>query len=179
MKFRFLTMFAAVVLALGSGCAISKNVQAVQSGTKIQTIYVAHNERVLMKDCTNEIVRQLNALGFEAKRYDGERPPEAKHYITYTANWNWDMAMYLTYFRGTLYEDGRVLGEAEYDAKMGGANFNKFGKTAEKLRPLLTELLAKAERAPKGPEAPRLGTGAAPAVVPAPVKQDPTGASAL
>ena len=56
------------------------------------------------------------------------------------------MAMYLTYFRATLYENGRVLGEVEYDAKMGGGNMKKFGKTAEKIRPLLTELLGKVER---------------------------------
>lgn len=131
-----------------SGCAISKNVQPVQRGTAIQTIYVAHNDRVLMKDCTDEIVKQINGLGFVGKRYDGERPAGSKHYITYTANWNWDMAMYLTYFRATLYEEGRVLGEAEYDAKMGGANMMKFGRTAEKLRPLLMELLSSAERVP-------------------------------
>jgi hypothetical protein len=51
------------------------------------------------------------------------------------------MAMYLTYFHAKLYEDGRILGEVEYDAKMGGANMGKFGKTAEKIRPLLSELL--------------------------------------
>lgn len=56
------------------------------------------------------------------------------------------MAMYLTYFRGSIYEDGRLLGEAEYDAKMGGANMNKFGRTAEKLRPLLEEMLRSADR---------------------------------
>lgn len=159
MKKLLLLPIALLLLPFLGGCAISKNVQAVQRGVKIETIYVAHNDRVLMKDCTNEIVRQLIELGFDAKRYDGERPKDAKVYLTYTANWNWDMAMYLTYFRGTLYEEGRVLGEAEYDAKMGGANFGKFGKTAEKLRPLLTQLLQNADRAPKG-AAPAMGTGA-------------------
>ena len=64
---------------------------------------------------------------------------------------NWDIAMYLTYFHATLYEDGRVLGEVEYDAKMGGANFAKFGRTAEKIRPLLSELLQKADRSNNAP----------------------------
>lgn len=165
MKINPVVSLVLLLVPLFSGCAISKNVQAVQRGTPIQTIYVAHNERVLMKDCTNEIVRQLTALGFEAKRYDGDRPKEARHYLTYTANWNWDMAMYLTYFRGTLYEEGRVLGEAEYDAKMGGANMGKFGRTAEKLRPLLTQLLQNAERVPN-PTATALGANA-PAAAPA------------
>lgn len=157
MKLLASTIGLALALALSSGCAISRNVQAVQRGTAIKTIYVAHNDRVLMKDCTNEIVTQITGLGFEGKRYDGDRPTDAKHYITYTANWTWDMAMYLTYFRATLYEEGRVLGEAEYDAKMGGANFSKFGKTSEKLRPLLMDLLKNVERVPHG-SAPQLGT---------------------
>ncbi len=147
MKHR-ISLITILLCAVGftSGCAISKNVQPVQKGTAIQTIFVAHNERVLMKECTNEIVSQLKAMGFDAIRYDGDRPKEAKHYLTYTANWHWDMAMYLTYFRGTIYEDGRVLGEAEYDAKMGGANMKKFGRTAEKLRPLLQEMLRGSDR---------------------------------
>lgn len=149
---------AFVAALFSSGCAISKNVHSVQKGTVLGTVYVAHNDRVLMKECTDEIVKQFKELGFDAKRYDGDRPTEAKYYMTYTANWTWDMAMYLTYFRGTLYDEGRVLGEIEYDAKMGGANMGKFGKTAEKLRPLLTQLLRDVERSKAAPVA-VLGTG--------------------
>lgn len=134
------------VAMLFSGCAISKNVQSVDSSTQIEKIYVKDNPKVLMEGLLPEIVAQIEELGFASESYDGDRPANARHYITFTANWQWDMAMYLTYFRATLYEDGRILGEVEYDAKMGGANMNKFGKTAEKIRPLLTELLEKVER---------------------------------
>ncbi len=99
-----------------------------------------------MEGLVDELVQQIEDMGFSSQKYSGDRPEGAKHYLTYTANWQWDMAMYLTYFKATLYEDGRVLGEVEYDAKMGGANMNKFGKTAEKIKPLLLELLAKVER---------------------------------
>ncbi len=137
-----------LIVSLLSGCAISKNVQSADSNTRIQKIYVKDNPKVLMDGLLPEIVTQLQQLGFESEAYTGDRPTNARHYITYTANWNWDMAMYLTYFRATLYDEGRVLGEAEYDAKMGGANMGKFGKTAEKIRPLLTEMLQKVERPP-------------------------------
>lgn len=135
-----------VVVALCSGCAISKHVTPVDSSVAIEKIYVLNNEKVHMKELVNEIVKQVHDLGFDSESYEGDRPADALHYITYTANWNWDMAMYLTYFRATLYEDGRVLGEVEYDAKMGGANMGKFGKTEDKIRPLLTELLSKVQR---------------------------------
>jgi len=144
MKISLLISLAFV--ALTSGCAISQNVQPVDSNTRIEKIYVKENPEVHMAGLLPEIVTQLQELGFKSEAYAGDRPEGARHYITFTANWNWDMAMYLTYFRATLYDDGRVLGEVEYDAKMGGANMGKFGKTADKIRPLLAELLAKVER---------------------------------
>jgi hypothetical protein len=129
-----------------SGCSISKNVNPVDSTVSIKKIYVLNNESVHMKELVNEIVSQVKEQGFESESYSGDRPSNASHYITYTANWTWDIAMYLTYFKATLYEDGRVLGDVEYDSKMGGANLEKFGPTAEKIRPLLAKLLAKVQR---------------------------------
>lgn len=141
---KYLPIILSVLLL--SGCAISRNVVPVDSGTVIEKIYVLENERVHMEGLVDELVSQILDLGFQSQKYSGDRPDDAKHYLTYTANWQWDMAMYLTYFKATLYEDGRVLGEVEYDAKMGGANMNKFGKTGEKIKPLLLELLSKAQR---------------------------------
>jgi hypothetical protein len=60
----------------------------------------------------------------------------------------------LSGFKASLYEQGRqagfskLIGEVEYDAKMGDSNINKFGHTADKIRPLLQELFAKVKRSP-------------------------------
>lgn len=43
-------------------------------------------------------------------------------------------------------ENGKVLGRAEYDSRRGGSNVGKFGKTAEKIRPLLMDILSNVER---------------------------------
>jgi hypothetical protein len=159
MKFPLLASLLLLCVPMFTGCAIHKSVHPVQRGTKIQTIYVQHNDRVLMKECTNEIVSQLKTLGFDAVRYDGPRPPEAHHTLSYTGNWQWDMAMYLVYFQATLYEDGRELGTVSYDATRGGANMKKFGRTSEKMLPLLAQLLQDAERGSKSsPTATALGT---------------------
>ena len=141
-------LLAGICLLLCSGCAITRNVQPVASGTQIDRIYVNKNPRVLMDGFHPEILSQIQSLGFEAVGYEGDKPKEARFYVTYTANWAWDMAMYLVYFRATLYDEGRVLGEVDYDAKMGGANMGKFGTTANKIRPLLTELLQNAKLMP-------------------------------
>lgn len=137
-----------VLIGLGSGCAISRNVMPVDSDVTIDKIFVLENEQVHMDEMDEEIVAQIRELGFESESYIGDRPDEARYYLTYTANWTWDMAMYLTYFSATLYDDGRVLGEADYDARSGGANPAKFGKTANKIRPLIEQLLSKVERVP-------------------------------
>ena len=129
-----------------SGCSISTHVTPVDSNKEIQKVYVRYNDKVHMEGMNDELVWQFKNLGFDAELYNGDTPLEAVHTFTYTANWTWDMAMYLLYFRGTLYEQGRVLGEVEYDAKMGGGNLNKFGKTREKLTPLMTELLQNLNR---------------------------------
>jgi hypothetical protein len=134
-------LLASAFVLLLSGCTIVRQVTPVQPGTEISKIYVEQNPALLMNGFAPEVVSQLQQLGFDAELYSKPRPASAKHYMDITANWAWDMAMYLTYFKATLFEEGRVLGTAEYDARMGGANMGKFGKTAEKIRPILAELM--------------------------------------
>lgn len=133
-----------------TGCTITKQVDAVAPGKEIQKIWVAKNTNVHMEGLHPEVMTQLRALGFETAEYPGTSapPPGAIHTLVYTANWQWDMAMYLTYFQATLMESGHVLGRVEYDARRGGGNMGKFGATAEKIRPMLIDLLSNVKRVP-------------------------------
>jgi len=124
-----------------AGCAVKTSVVSVPAGTRIGTLYVENNPKVLMNGLLPEILAQIRAQGFQAVAYEGERPKGAADYLTFTANWRWHWAMYLSYFHATLYHDGRILGTAEYDARRVGPNPDKYGHTAEKIRPLLRELL--------------------------------------
>ena len=130
-----------ICAAVFSGCSISQRVIPAPAGTNIDTLYIENNSAVLMSGLVEEIQRQVRSMGYDTKIYSGERPKEAIYCLKYTANWKWDMAMYLTFFHATLLEEDRVLGTAEYDARSGGANVGKFGHTAEQLRPILTQLL--------------------------------------
>jgi hypothetical protein len=132
---------AFLALSFLSGCTIAKQVRAVPPGTQITKIYVEDNPSLHMEGLVPEVVAQIKKLGIDAESYTGIKPATAKHHMTITANWRWDMAMYLFYFEATLFEDHRLLGTAEYDARMGGANMGKFGSTADKIRPLLVQLL--------------------------------------
>jgi len=146
LKTKIQTVLFSLVLVLLSGCTIAQTVTPAPAGTKIEKIYVQQNRNVHMDGLHEELLQQLRGLGIEAVSFEGTRPPEAVHMLSYTANWRWDMAMYLTYFQASLLEEGRVLGRAEYNATMGGARPDKFGKTAEKIRPLLIDLLQNVQR---------------------------------
>jgi hypothetical protein len=146
-----------LILPLVSGCAISRNVTPAHAGATIDRVYVLENDKVRMEGLLPEMLSQIEQLGFPAESYRGNLPPGARFHMTYTANWNWDMAMYLTYFQATLHEDGRVVGQAEYDARRGGSNMKKFGKTSEKIRPLFEEMFQNVQR-PRGSSTPMVGT---------------------
>ena len=99
-----------------------------------------------MDGLDEELVSQIREMGFQSEAYVDTRPADSTHYLMYTANWSWDMAMWLTYFSATLYDGETLLGEVEYDARRAGGRLSKFGKTANKIRPLLRELLKDANR---------------------------------
>lgn len=148
MKFlkKLLPLILTSSVAMFTGCTITQNVVPVGSGVQIAKVYVLENDKVLMEGLLDELLLQIRENDFDSESYSGARPAGAKHHITYTANWAWDMAMYLTYFELKLYENDRLIGEAKYDAKNGGGNMGKFGKTAEKIRPLLEELFLDVQR---------------------------------
>jgi hypothetical protein len=153
MKTSLLKFFCLFVVVLFlQGCTIAQRVVRIDSNKEISKIYVLKNDKVLMEGFHPELISQLNALGFETETYSGDVPTAATYYINYTANWKWELAMYLEYFKAAVYEKGsesgfaKLLGEVEYDATNGGGNFDKFGHTADKIKPLLQELFAKVKR---------------------------------
>jgi hypothetical protein len=87
-----------------------------------------------------EVQRQIEAKHIPTKVYTGARPAECSHYVEYTANWQWDMAMYLTYAEFRVYDARGLAGSAFYDARRGGGRLDKFGQTADKIRPLIDQL---------------------------------------
>ena len=59
---------------------------------------------------------------------------------TYTANWRWDLALYMAFAEMTVYRDGKPVGKATYDSLMGGGRLDKFIKADEKIRELVNQL---------------------------------------
>ena len=151
MKTKVLPLLFTIALTLiSTGCTINRHVNSVSPGTRISKIYIEENNGIHMSGLMPEVVTQLRMLGFVPVMYSGQPPEDAVHTMKVTANWKWDMAMYLSYFQATLSENGRTIGGVEYDARKGSGNMGKFGHTAEKIRPLLLELMKGAKRGQPG-----------------------------
>jgi hypothetical protein len=137
--------FLLLALAL-SGCSITKSIDPIKA--EVSQVCVLDNPKVLMDEFQPELQRQIEEKGFPTKAYRGARPADCSHHLEYTANWQWDMAMYLTYAEMRVYDRKGLAGQAVYNARNGGGRLDKFGRTAEKIRPLIDELFGFATRAP-------------------------------
>lgn len=144
MKVRLL-VFSVLLFAL-TGCSITKSVEPIKA--PVSQVCVLDNPKVLMKEFQPELQRQIEEKGFPTKVYTGSRPDDCSHHLEYTANWYWDMAMYLTYAEMRVYDLRGLAGKAVYDARRGSGRLDKFGRTAEKIRPLVDELFGSATKAP-------------------------------
>lgn len=125
--------------ALLQGCTINQDVSSV-ADKEIPEITIIENPAVrnTFLDALSAAVRKQ---GVEAKIGPRSSPPENYPYaMTYTANWAWDMALYLVYTEINIYHQGEKIGGAVYDAKGGGANMGKFINAEEKVNELVDEL---------------------------------------
>lgn len=124
---------------IASGCSITKTVDPIKPA-QVTQVCVLDNKDILMDEYQPEVQRQIEAKRIPTKVYVGARPAECSHFLEYTANWQWDMAMYLTYAEFRVYDSKGMTGSAFYDARSGGGRLDKFGHTADKIRPLIDEL---------------------------------------
>lgn len=138
MKMKRLILTASALVGL-SGCAIHQQVQPLPSVASREICIIENNEvrggflRAYQDALSskNYVIRVL--------------PPQSALdscllTSTYTANWRWDLALYMAYADITVYRNGQVYGNARYDAKRGSANMNKFIDADQKIAELVNEL---------------------------------------
>jgi hypothetical protein len=87
-----------------------------------------------------ELKSQVESTGIKTRVFDGLPPADCVYHMEYDANWHWDFAMYLSFADLRVFEKNRMIGQAIYDARSGGLNFDKFGPTDQKLKSLTDEL---------------------------------------
>jgi hypothetical protein len=144
-------VFALLAVSAGmTGCSITQTVDPIQPA-QVSQVCVLDNKDIFMDGFQPEVQRQIEAKHIPTRVYTGARPAECSHYVEYTANWLWDMAMYLAYAEFRVYDAKGLAGSASYDARRGGGRLDKFGKTADKIRPLIDRLFGSVNVAPSLP----------------------------
>ena len=104
----------------------------------ITKLAIVKNDKIHMSGFQPELVKQVGEMGITAEVVD-VAPQDESYYLVYTANWSWDLAMYLRYFRAELYRGPVRVGSTEY--RTSDLDMNKFGATANKIRGPLRRLL--------------------------------------
>jgi len=126
-------------VALISGCAIRQKVSPVERFSEKQICIV---ENPAVKNGFLESYRKvLSSKGYEVRVL----PPSASLIecavtSTYTANWRWDLAMYMAFAEIKVYQQAKPTGSAVYDATRGGGNMGKFISADTKIAELVNQL---------------------------------------
>jgi len=138
---RFVKILGAAACAVSvlGGCAIQQTVTPV-SKVEGRQICVIQNPAV-RAGFIQAYERSLVAKGYTVRQL----PPSAAITdcpvtSTYTANWRWDLALYMAYAEIKVFSNGRPAGEVKYDALRGGANMNKFVAGDRKIDELVNQL---------------------------------------
>jgi hypothetical protein len=130
---------AAVACVAVTGCAIHQTVKPVQQ-VEGRQVCIIQNPAV-RPGFAEAYRRSLSAKGYAVR----ELPPnaaitECPVTSTYSARWQWDLALYMSYAELRVFSNGRPAGEALYDSQRGGANMSKFIEADKKVDELVNQL---------------------------------------
>ncbi len=132
---RWILIFASV--ASLTACAITQKVEPSRVTAKEICIIEAPGVKAEFRDA---IAANVTRKGYAVRKVEATTAAGCPATLTYTAHWNWDLALYLTRAEINLFEGGIPAGRASYDSTMGGANMAKFISAEDKVAELVQEL---------------------------------------
>ena len=133
------TILLAAIASLFAGCAIHQRVTPAER-FEARQICIVDNPAV--KNGFLESYREaLTKKGYEVRVLPASAAlNECPVISTYSANWRWDLAMYMAYAEIKIYNNTKPSGEAVYDATHGGGNMGKFISADKKIVELVNQL---------------------------------------
>lgn len=135
------TLAAAAGLLALSGCAINQSVTPVGS-LEAREICIVENTAV-RTTFLDALRKSVEAKGYVVRLLPAGSPLRACPVtVTYTANWRWDLALYMAYAEINVFKAGAPAGKAVYDSLGGGANLGKFISAEDKVNELVNQLMA-------------------------------------
>jgi hypothetical protein len=122
------------------GCAINQTVKPVERFEGTQVCIVV-NPAVSQQGFLETYTRVLAEKGYTTRQLQpGSAVTDCPVTSTYTANWRWDLGLYMAYADIKVFNNGQQSGQAVYDALSGGANMNKFIRGDAKITELVDQL---------------------------------------
>lgn len=133
-------ILAGTAMIFLSGCAINQKITPVSVGLE-KNICIIDNPAV-KNSFLEEYRGTLLNKGYSSKMLPQSASiSDCQVVSTYTANWRWDLALYMTYAEINIYSGGKLAGSAKYDSMSGSANLGKFINAREKIRELVDQLI--------------------------------------
>ena len=129
----------AAVGVVSTGCAIKQNIKPVERFTD-RTVCIVDNPEV--REGFMEAYQQaLQSKGYIAQKVAANSPvTQCPITSTYTANWSWGLAIYMSYADIKVYNNGKQVGGAVYDSTNGRMNTKKFIEADKKIKELVDQL---------------------------------------
>jgi hypothetical protein len=136
---KMLAMAAVGAALLVSGCSITQDITPVTT-MSANTICIIENPATRATFLA-EYERVLQNRGFDTRRLPaGSTNRDCPMTTTYVARWSWDLTIYMSYVELHVFDEGRLTGHVEYDARRGGGRMDKFVDAETKIGELVTEL---------------------------------------
>lgn len=132
------TLIAAVAI---SGCSIKQNVTPAALSAELAPEICMIPALNLRAGFTSAYQASLVEKGFRTRLLaPGSSPDRCALATTFIGRWGWDLALYMKYADIRVYEKGRQVGQAEYDARWGGGRLDKFISAEQKIIELTDQL---------------------------------------
>ncbi|HEY4372918.1 MAG TPA: Sbal_3080 family lipoprotein [Burkholderiales bacterium] len=148
---------ALLALPLLSACAIHENVKPVDELASREVCIIV-NPALFSDGFLPVYEKALQAKGLTVRELPADGKIEDCPVVsTYTANWGWHWATYLSFTRIRIFSNAHLRGEATYDATHGRYSLKKYVRAADKVDELVDQLF------PNGAAAVPLRTSGAPA----------------
>lgn len=123
-----------------AGCAIHQSVTPIQA-SQDKEVCIIENPAV-RAGFLDAYKKSLSEKGYHPQQLPASSSlTSCSVNSTYTANWRWDLALYMEYAEIKVYNgQAQPIGEATYSSRGGGANMGKFIDAEQKIRELVDEL---------------------------------------
>jgi hypothetical protein len=138
-----LPSFVMLTTALG-GCAITQNIAPVER-LESRQVCIVENPAVVQEGFLVAFRRALQDKGYAVQMLPpGSALTSCPIASTYTANWRWDLALYMAFADIRVFKNGQQSGHAIYDSTGGSLTTAKFIKGDEKITELVNKLFPNA-----------------------------------